>query len=195
MSRRADARSRILQAAAQLFYQQGYRAVGIDTIIAASGVAKMSLYRHFASKDDLIAAYLEEANQGFWHWINTLAAPHQGDPRQELEAVFDGIADYASKAQCLGCAFMGASAEFPEQDHPGHQAALQHKAEVLAYLLARAQAAGAQEPALLADGLFLLMDGTWAAVRMFGPGNSHTAGLGKLARALLDSQLPATSSA
>ena len=65
-----SARDRILDTVSQLFYRDGYHAVGIDTIVERSGVAKMTLYRHFPSKDDLIAAYLERANAEFWDWLD-----------------------------------------------------------------------------------------------------------------------------
>ncbi len=165
-----SARERIMRTAERLFYRDGYRAVGVDTIVSESGVAKMTLYRHFPSKDDLIAAYLERTNRRLLEWIDGLAAPHP-DPRAALEAVFQGVAELASSPECLGCAFVGAAAEFPEPDHAGHLAAFDHKRAVIESLRQLADAAGARDPQGLAEQLLLVMDGAWSAARVFGPGN------------------------
>ena len=138
---RSAARERILETAERLFYRDGYRAVGVDTIVAESGVAKMTLYRHFPSKDDLIAAYLERTNEQLLAWMEGLIAPHR-DPRAALEAVFDGVAKLASSPECLGCAFVAAAGEFPEPDHPGHQAAAAHKRAVVDRLRELARTSG-----------------------------------------------------
>ena len=182
------ARERILETAERLFYRDGYRAVGVDTIIAESGVAKMTLYRHFRSKDELIAAYLERANRQLLEWIEGLIGPH-GDPRAALIAVFDGVAKLASSPECLGCAFVGAAAEFPEPEHPGHRVALEHKRAVAARLSELAQAAGARDPQALAEQLLLVMDGAWSASRVFGPGN-HGRRAAEAARTLIGARIP-----
>src|SRR6266545_552354 len=152
----SGARERTLETAGRLFYRDGYRAVGVDTIIAESGVAKMTLYRHFRSKDELIAAYLERADRYLLQWIEGLIAPH-ADPRDALIGVFDGVAKLASSPECLGCAFVGAAAEFPEPEHPGHRVALGHKRAVAASLRELAEAAGATDPKALAEELLLVM--------------------------------------
>jgi len=183
----SPARERILDTAARLFYRDGYRAVGVDTIIAESGVAKMTLYRHFPSKDDLIAAYLGRANHQLLEWMERLIVPHQ-DSRAALEAVFEGVAKLASSPQCLGCAFVGAAAEFPELDHPGHRAALAHKRQVVDRFRDLAEAAGARDPRGLAEQLLLVMDGAWSAARVFGPG-SHGRRAAAAAKALIAAQV------
>jgi len=183
----SDARERILETAERLFYRDGYRAVGVDTIIAESGVAKMTLYRHFGSKDELIAAFLERANHQLLEWIEGLIGPH-GDPRAALIAVFDGVAKLASSPECLGCAFVGAAAEFPEPEHPGHRVALEHKRAVAARLSELAEAAGARDPQELAEELLLVMDGAWSASRVFGPGN-HGTRAAEAARTLIGAQV------
>jgi AcrR family transcriptional regulator len=180
-------RERILRTAERLFYRDGYRAVGVDTLIAESGVAKMTLYRHFPSKDDLIATYLERVNEQLLAWMEGLIASHR-DPRRALEAVFDGVAKLASSPECLGCAFVGASAEFPELDHPGHRVALEHKRAAVERFRALAAEAGAREPNALAEELLLVMDGAWSAARVFGPGN-HGRRAAAAARALIDAQI------
>ena len=98
------ARDRILATAAGLFYEHGFAAVGIDRIIAEAGVAKASLYRHFPSKDDLVVAYLEQANAGFWSWIES-STDSGADPADQLVQIFVAIEAQATSPQCLGCTF------------------------------------------------------------------------------------------
>ena len=178
-----SARDRILDTASRLFYRDGYHAVGIDTIVAGSGVAKMTLYRHFPSKDHLIAAYLERADAEFWDWLEGEIAAVQ-EPRAKLLAAFDATTKLATSPQCLGCTFQAAASEFPELEHPGHEVALAHKRRALERLAELARDAGLTDPGGLAAQLLLLMDGAWVAARMFGPDNHATAVTGA-ARALI----------
>ena len=177
------ARERILEAAGRLFLRDGFRAVGVDTIIAEAGVAKMTLYAHFPSKDDLIVAYLERANEQFWEWLDGASAGVD-DPRARLVAMFDAVAKLANSPQCLGCTFQGTAAEFPDPEHPAHRVALAHKRSVLARLRTLAEDAGLRAPETLAEQLLLLMDGAWVAARMFGPDN-HGAQAAPAAKALI----------
>jgi len=182
-SRGRSARERILDTASARFARDGYHAVGIDTIVAESGVAKMTLYRHFPSKDDLIAAYLERSNAEFWVWLEAeLAAV--AEPREKLIAAFEAVARQATSPRCLGCTFQAAAAEFPELAHPGHQVALAHKRRVLERLGTLARAAHLRDPEELAAQLLLLMDGAWVAARMFGPDN-HAGTVHAAAQALI----------
>jgi AcrR family transcriptional regulator len=177
-------RERILEAANRLFLRDGFRAVGVNAIIAESGVAKMTLYAHFPSKDDLIVAYLERANEQFWEWLEG-ASDGLADPKAKLIAMFDAVGKLASSPQCLGCTFQGTAAEFPNPEHPGHRVALAHKRSVLARLRGLAEDAGLRAPEALAKQLLLLMDGAWVAARMFGPDN-HGAQVAAAARALME---------
>ena len=181
-----SARDRILDTASNLFYRDGYHAVGIDTIVERSGVAKMTLYRHFPSKDELIAAYLERANAEFWDWLEGEIAPLD-DPKPKLLAAFEATAKLATSPQCLGCTFQAAASEFPELEHPGHEVALAHKRRVLERLAELAREAGLADPDGLAGQLLLLMDGAWVAARMFGPDN-HATTVAEAARALIEAQ-------
>jgi AcrR family transcriptional regulator len=180
-----SARDRILDTASALFYRDGYHAVGIDTIVAESGVAKMTLYRHFRSKDHLISAYLERTNAEFWAWLEAEIAAVD-DPKAKLGAAFDAVGKLATSARCLGCTFQGAASEFPELEHPGHMVALAHKRQVLERFSALARDADLSDPDGLAAQLLLLMDGAWVASRMFGP-NNHANTVAAAARALIDS--------
>jgi AcrR family transcriptional regulator len=164
-------RQKILDIAGDLFFRHGYRAVGVDTIVEEAGVAKMTLYRHFPSKDDLIVAYLEQVNRQMWEWFEQAAAPHAGQPRQQLAAVFRALEKLVRSPTCYGCAFLMAASEFPELASPGHRVGLAHKQAVRDWFRDLAKEAGARKPEALADQLLLLMDGSFAAVRMFGRDN------------------------
>ncbi|UUZ83946.1 TetR/AcrR family transcriptional regulator [Paenibacillus sp. P26] len=86
---RLSARQRILEAASDLFYREGIRSVGVDTIVEKSGVGKATLYRHFPTKDDLIAAYLEEKDNLHWRWFDKVLAQHEGSPKEQLLAIIE----------------------------------------------------------------------------------------------------------
>lgn len=184
VTEKLSAREQILQTATRLFYHQGFRAVGIDTIIAESGVAKMTLYKHFPSKDDLIVAYLNRSNEAFWEWCDAAMKPFEGNPKRQLEVIFEGVAKLASSPQCFGCTFTGAAGEFPDLDHPGHRAALEHKKQVLAKFKELAKAAKLRQPQAVAEQLLMLMDGAWNAARMFGP-NSHAKQVADAAKVII----------
>jgi len=177
-------RQRILETAQRLFHRDGFRATGIDTIIAEAGVAKMSLYRHFPSKGDLIVAYLEESNRQYWEWLEGATA-ELDDPLDKLVGMFEAIEKLSTSPECLGCTFQGTAAEFPDRDHPGHQVALAHKKEVRDRFAQLGGEAGLRDPDLLADQLLLVMDGAWVAARMFGPDNPAR-GLAAAAKTLID---------
>lgn len=168
----ATPKEKLFQTAARLFYQHGYRAIGVDTIAAVSGIGKMTLYRHYPSKDDLIAAYLQVSNQVFWEQFEEITkdAPTAGE---KLLAFFDALQRYVLSPDCYGCPFINVAAEYPEPDYVGHQVALEHKQSVLARFRQLAEEAGARQPDALANALFLLMDGAYVAARMFGPSTQN----------------------
>ena len=178
----------IVNVAGDLFFRQGYRAVGVDTIVKETGVAKMTLYRHFPSKDDLIVAYLEQVNRLMWEWLDDAVRPHAGKPREQLVAVFQALEKLVKSPECYGCAFMMAASEFPELDSPGHKVALAHKQRMRDRFRDLARQAGARQPEVLANQLLLLMDGAFAEARMFGPKNP-AASVAEAATALIDVQL------
>ena len=182
-----SAREQILDTASELFARDGFRAVGIDTIIARSGVAKMTLYRHFPSKDALIGAYLERSNVIFWEWFE-YALSDGATPREQLLSVFEQLHVFTSQPSCYGCTFQVAAAEFPDSYHPSHAAARTHKQTLIERFSAVSTLAGARDPQALAEQLLLLMDGALVAARVFGPANParHVAAA---ARTLIDAQL------
>jgi AcrR family transcriptional regulator len=178
------ARERILGTAADLFYEHGFRAVGVDLVIERAGVAKTTLYRHFPSKDALIVGYLQDANTRFWAWFDGTLDPALG-PRDQLLAIFEAVGKLATAPACLGCTFQATAAEFPEPDHPGHATALAHKQAVRARLRGLAADAGATDPSGLADALLLVMDGAFAAARMYRR-SSPARQVAEAARVLID---------
>ncbi len=178
----------LFQTAVRLFYQHGYRATGVDTIAAESGIGKMTLYRHYPSKDDLIVAYLQNSNQEFWNNFEQITkdAP---TPRGKLLAFFEALQEYAVSPDCYGCMFLNVATEYPEADYAGHQVAIEHKLSVRKRFYQLAEEAGVRQPEALADALFLLMDGAYMAARMFGASPSNPAtNLAEAARQLIDAQ-------
>jgi AcrR family transcriptional regulator len=186
MKSEAKPKEKLFQTAADLFYRHGYRAIGVDTIAAESGIGKMTLYRHYPSKDDLIVAYLKERNDSFWQNFDEITKD-SASAREKLLAFFEALQNYVKTPACHGCPFINVATEYPETDHPGHQVALEHKQSVRARFRQLAKEAGARSPETLADQLFLLMDGAYVAARMFGTKNpaSH---LASAAKTLIDAQ-------
>ena len=162
------ARERLLAVAGELFYRQGIRSVGVDEIIAAADVAKMSLYRSFASKDALIAEYLRERDESYWRHWDAVIERHPEGPRAQLLALFRSLARRAVRPDWRGCPFTNAAIEFPEPDHPGRRVAEAHKRELRRRLRDLARAAGAHDAAALGDQLVLLFEGVYASVQTFG---------------------------
>ncbi len=164
----SSVRERLLDTAADLFYREGIRAVGVDRVVERTGVAKTSLYRHFPSKDELIAAVLERDDQNYWtHW-DRIAQRAAEDPKTELRLHVQWIAQYIGRAEFRGCAFLNAATEFPDADHPARHVALRHKAELRRRLGALTQRLGVNGPDQLADQLVLLIDGAYVNGQLRG---------------------------
>lgn len=183
----STARDRLLETAGRLFFEHDYRAIGVDTIAAESGIGKMTLYRHFPSKDDLIVAFLLDSNRKFWAWFDEATGSAE-DPRGKLLAYFQALEKLATTLDCHGCPFLNAVVDFPAREHPAHAIALEHKQTVRARFRVLAEASGARDPAALADQLFLLMDGAFMAARTFGA-DSPALGVAHAAQALIDAQV------
>lgn len=158
--RPASARERILATARESFYREGIRAVGVDTLIARSAVAKMSFYRAFRSKDDLVCAYLESEAAEYWQWWDEVIGRHADAPRKQLRALFAATADEAVAEGFRGCPFGNTLVEFPEERHPARAVIVAFRAERRARLRELARAAGARDPERLADQLVILLEGS-----------------------------------
>ena len=162
VTRPSSARERILATAFELFYARGIRAVGIDLIIARSGVAKATFYKHFPSKDDLVLAYLDKVD-GVWSGQLAAAAEAAGpDPADQLVGMFDALSTACRREGYRGCAFINAAAESPPGT-PVHQRTVAHKSAVLAWVRGLAERAGARDSGALARSLTLLLDGGLAS--------------------------------
>jgi len=152
-------RERILRAASRLFYMQGFHATGIDRIIAEAGVAKMSLYQHFRSKDELIAAFLDRRDDYWCDWLASRVEALANSPKARLLAVFDALGEWFESPDFRGCAFINAAVEFPDAQHSARLASREHKQRVHAYLENLAMAAKMPQAAELAAQLALLIEG------------------------------------
>jgi AcrR family transcriptional regulator len=169
---RGPARARLLAAAAECFYDHGVNGTGIDTITAAAGVAKMSLYNNFAGKDDLVLAYLEARHEE-WLGLYRRRLAAATDARQRVAAVLDAYVDHAELAYrhgFRGCGLLNAAAELPA-GAPGRQLVRRHKEEVEALLaasLAELDGVTAEQAADLAEQLSFLLEGGMARAGLEG---------------------------
>jgi AcrR family transcriptional regulator len=184
-----SARERVLAVAADLFYRKGIRAVGVEEIVNEAGVAKISLYRNFESKDDLIVAYLERRHAEFRRQWNERFSPLADDPRAMLNAIMDSLASRIAQAGHRGCPFINYANEFPDPSHPGHRVAQANKRELRRHLTTIAEALGAAKPKLLADGLLLLIEGVYTVSQTLGGPKGPSAALVASANAMVDGHL------
>ncbi len=194
---RPNKREQLLDAALRLFYRDGFHATGIDTVVAEAGVARMTLYKHFRSKDDLILAALRRRDEQFRAWFLGEVERRAKTPRDRLLAVFDVLEDwYAGRTSegrggrpFSGCAFVKAMAEYSDADSPVHRAAAEHKRMMRDYLERLAGAAGAEAPGDLADEFSILIEGaTVMAQATCDPAPARRAR--RMAEALLATALP-----
>ena len=162
-TRRRPGAERLLEAASDLFYREGIRAVGVDTISAKAGVSKRTLYNRFGGKDELVAEYLRRRDE---RWRVYLREQTEGlaDPREKLLAVFGAYEEWLVGEDFRGCAFANAAAEIPDPDHPARVVARRHKEGVGEHLAALAGEAGFDEPEPLAERLLLLLEGATVMV-------------------------------
>ena len=157
-----SARERILATANELFYREGIRAIGVDTVVERSGVSKTSLYRVFESKDALIAAFAAERDRSFWAWWDRIEEQHADDPRALLEALLSGIAQRIGGPAYRGCPFLNLATEFPDENHPGWVAARANKEEMRARLATIVARLGVGDPNRVASQIALIINGAYA---------------------------------
>ena len=152
-------RDQLLETAWRLFYRDGYHATGIDRILAEAGVAKMTLYKHFRSKEELILAVLEKRSQLFSESFSRFLQAKKRTPDQQLLAVFEWLIAWIKGKEFRGCFFQKAMAEYQEVQDPIHQAALAHKTAFHAEIRRLVAVAGLTRAKGLADQLALLVEG------------------------------------
>jgi AcrR family transcriptional regulator len=156
------AAEKILSTASRLFYANGVRAVGVEWIVAESGVAKTSLYRHFQTKDQLVAAYLEREDREFWQqWDGVIAAA--ANPKAELMSLLDWIGKRISSDGCRGCPQINVAAEFSDPEHPARKIRRRHKVAMLKRLRDIVGRIGVTRPTDTSDQLALLIDGAFTS--------------------------------
>ena len=168
----SNRRDHLIDTALELFYRDGFHATGIDTILAEAGVAKMTLYKHFKSKDELILAALRRRDERFRNWFMRAVERRAATPRERLLAVFEALEEWIEGARFTGCMFINACAEYGERGDPIHAAAAEHKRLVTAYVRDLAAAAGAPRPAELAHELALLCEGAVVLAHVTGTAES-----------------------
>ncbi len=161
-------RDLLLSTAERLFYTEGYHATGIDRILSESGVAKMTLYKHFKSKDELILAVLEARQQPMFERLHEARSVLPA--RKALLGVFDGLNNmiHSPSAFC-GCLFINAAAEYQDRDHPIHQRAAAYKAQFQHHLRELLEELQAPQPQQLAQQLQFLIEGALSMAHIEGP--------------------------
>ena len=177
-------RDRIMQAARDLFYAHGIHGVGVDAIVSEAGTNKMSFYRSFASKDELVAEYLRTEEREGWNCWDETVAEHAGNPRAQVAALFDLLVTNSDPNGARGCPLANAAVEITEPDHPGRPIIEQYKAEMRRRFRQLAREMGSREPDSLGDALLLLWEGSYLTrltLGQLGP----VQGAAKAARALI----------
>lgn len=153
------ARERLLTEASRLFYNRGLRGVGIEAIVEQADVARMTLYNQFGSKDGLIAECLAYLDTRYHDWFVRQVTARTQDPRERLLVIFDVLDDWFRSSTFRGCAFINASVELADPQHPGHEAIVAHKRRTRDYLRELAEDAGARDVVGLSEALMLLIEG------------------------------------
>ncbi|WP_171655537.1 TetR/AcrR family transcriptional regulator [Paenibacillus foliorum] len=184
--KKSVAREQLLVTASSLFFHKGFHAVGVDTIAAESGITKMTMYKHFPSKDHLIVAILERSDELYWEWFeNTI---HQiPEPENQLIAIFEAVAkQHSSSPMSTFCLYQAVAVEFPFPEHIVNKAAVDHKQSVIKRLESICKQAELHSPELLARQLFLLLEGFCMSSRFLGA-DSPAAGVVNAAITMIQS--------
>lgn len=166
---RISPRERILSVASDLFYRHGIRAIGVEKIIEAAETNKMTLYRHFSSKDELVAEYLRRLAQEATSSWDQLEANHPSDPGAQLRAWLGDMAAHVASGDERGCPLANAAVELPEKDHPARRVIEAFKNAQRERLIQLCASAALAEPDMLADELFLLLEGARVTAQSMGP--------------------------
>ena len=172
-TRSATARERIDETAYELFSRRGVRAVGVDEVVARSGVAKMTLYRHYPSKDQLALSFLRRREE-LWTraWLQAEVERRTPAPAERLLAIFEVFDKWFRKADFEGCTFINVLLENDRKDHPVRLATVAHLATIRVFLRGLAEAAGVREPEGFARQWHILMKGSIVAA---GEGDKEAA--------------------
>jgi AcrR family transcriptional regulator len=177
-----ETREHVLAVAHDLFYWHSIKGTGVDTIAAEAGVAPTTLYRLFASKDDLVAAYVERAGGHYRQWF--LDATADGPAADRIRSLFDALIRQVQPEHCRGCPFLMAMAELPDASARAHALAVETKAWVREKIGELTAQLSTSDPEALADQLVLVMEGVYASVQALG-----VDGPARRARGLVDAML------
>jgi AcrR family transcriptional regulator len=156
-----SARERLVGAASRLFYYEGVRAVGVERLIAEAGVTKVTFYRHFAAKDDLVVAYLLTKDAYYKEVAEPLAAAHP--PAEAIDLIFEAIAEHARERGFRGSPFLNAAAEYPDADHQVRILVTAHRDWIRGLFQGLLTRLGHTDPESAAGALLMLYDGAMAA--------------------------------
>lgn len=154
-----DMRERILATASELFQANGINATGVDTIVAEAGIAKMTLYKYFPAKEDLIMEVVRQRSREFAEWLSSRLARTAASPTEKLQQLFDGVEEWLADPQCSGLPFIKASAEFPQPDSPVNRLSVELSREFRGYITGLAREAGIRTPEALGLQLAMLIEG------------------------------------
>ena len=179
-----SARERILETALRLFYAHGTRGVGIDRIIAESGVAKMSFYNHFPSKADLVAAFLDERHRRWMAWFETGLTARAAKPGASLAGVADVLRTWFAAPDFHGCAFINILAETERTSTRERAIARGHKDELLELLIGQARKDGIARPTEAGRLALIVVEGAIVRAEMTGEGDRVAADAKALLKAI-----------
>ena len=167
---RPSKRDQIVDAALNLFYRYGFNATGIERVLGDADVARMTLYNHFKSKDELIVAVLRRRDERFRDWLVRYVEKSADNPRDRLLALFDGLGEWLAEESFRGCLFINAAAEFSGTSDSIQAVAAEHKRLIASFVRGLAVAAGAKNPDVLADRIALLSEGAIVCAHVQGDG-------------------------
>lgn len=159
-------RDKILNTASDLFHTRGINSTGVDTIVAVAGTTKMTLYKYFRTKEDLILEVLQTSHQSFENWLDDKLKLNSKKPADKIQQLFDYIEEWVNSPEFIGVGFIKASAEFPNEENPIHQLSSKQSREFRQFINKLASEAKIKDADGLALQLSLLFEGAVQAEQM-----------------------------
>lgn len=187
----ACVRARVFSAASKLFYQKGIRVVSVELIAKEAATTKMTLYRYFPSKEQLVVEWLDHHNEAFNRYLDELNAKFPLDPRARLRAYFENSSKLIADPDGRGCPIANAAVELTEPDHPARQVIASHKSRLYEFIKKSCEEIQADAPTELADALFMMCEGAYLSmqtIKSAGPGKSLVAAFERLLNAHLNNR-------
>src|SRR5215472_7871714 len=161
-------RDHLLAVAQRMFCESGFHAVSVDAILEEAGVARMTLYKNFGSKEELIVATLKREDSLFRQWLASAVEARSNCPKDRILGLFHALHDRFASNGYYGCAFIRASIEYPASNHPVHREAREHKEMIRSYLRGLAAEVEGTDPVTLSEQLYLLFEGAITASQLNG---------------------------